>query len=195
MLLSWSSPVETVGQVTKAGVDWDRFGPGIVWTLVLGIIVALAKGQGGRLVHLLFRSDPSRAVDTLIETLESKEGRTRMRALMDDLYKERMQHIDAQLRLSLDLAQTNRQILEGVTESIKLQGAALRTVETQVRDLPQMTRVLSELTEATKAISTEMEGVNIWMSRMDERERMRERLERRSHNEPDHPHRRQGDGR
>lgn len=162
----------------------------MVWTLVVGIIAALARGQWPRLVHLGFRVEEERAADSVFRALESGSGRARLKTLMDELYAERMRLNDSALARAISVADANKQTLEGVTQSQLLQGAAIKEVSDKVREVPRLINALESLAETTANISKEMQAINLSMARIDEREKERER---RWHDERPHPGRRSND--
>lgn len=166
--------------------DWTEIAPAAVWTAIVAVVGILLRGQIARLVLKLLADEPGRTRDLIFDVLDTKTGHVRLRAMLDEVYADRIRRADEFHQISL----ANRDKLDAVVESQKMQGLALREVEDKMGELPRMTEALERVAEATAKISEEMQAVNLSMARIDEREKERER---RWHQEHPHPNRREGD--
>lgn len=173
-------------------MDWNLLFPAAVWTAVVAAVLLLLRGQIARLIVRSLDGERPHVLDLIIESLDSKAGRARIRVVLDDMYAQRIAENDRMLHEAIVTANANRDSLVQVVESQKLQGHNIADVQGKMHELPRITDALEALARSTQAIGEQMQAVNISMARIDEREKERDR-ERRWHQTHPHPQRREDD--
>lgn len=166
-----------------SGFDWGRIAPAAVWSAIITVILILLRGQIARLIVKLLREDQSHTLDLMLDTFDTKKGRTSLRALIDDIYADRIKRNEEFYQVAL----ANRDKLDAIGAAQHAQGSAIREMEGKMGELPRLSEAIEKMAEATQQISEEMAKVNISMARIDEREKERER---RYHDDPGNRHQR-----
>lgn len=179
-------------------IDWEKWGAPAVMITLIAFIVSWIKPALSNGLHYLWRADPSKAVETAMVVWKTDSGRLQMREYLREVLKEEL----ALSKRALDIAEANHDTLEQVKHTQTAQGITIKIIEDGIERVPQMTDALERIGESMKVFAEHMETVSDFMSRSDERERLRERYERgqlpeRRHRQSDepHPHDRMGDGR
>lgn len=175
-------------------VDWSRVGPWLLGSGILGVAWILIRWQASKITHMLFVAEPNRALDTVMDTLRSDKGRQQLLALNNELYAERIRVTDETLDDAVTVAHANRDALAAVSESQKLQGAAIHDITGKVADLPRFITAVESLSRSMGLIDDRLQKMNVSLERMDEREQERQRVEeRRWHEQRPNPGRRSKD--
>ncbi len=149
------------------GLDWNQYGPTIVWGVVIAVIGALVRGQWTNLV---------------MRAMESAEGKVRTKSVVDALYADRIRQNDELLAHAIDAARENGSKADSIDEKVEavaqiqqLQGSTLRDVERATNKIPEFTRALEAVAESNDRLSDTMQTMAIAFARMEEREKERER--------------------
>jgi hypothetical protein len=147
-------------------------GPDLQPWMAPAIVLTLAG-----LVWVLLRPAVIRFVFWL---LQSDDGRLRFRRYVEDEFDPEFTRWEA-----------TADTVEGLVESVTLQGSVLREVKEATKDLPSMTGAFNRLAKAIEDLTHQMERVDETVTRMEEREKMRYGgPERRGGHHPDTGHRR-----
>lgn len=185
------------GTCTMSSIDWEKWGAPAVLITLIAFVVSWIKPALSNGLHYLWRADPAKAVETAMVVWKTDAGRLQMREYLRDVLKEEL----ALSKKALDIAEANHDTLEQVKHTQIAQGVTMNQIEESVDKVPQMTDALQRIGESMKTFAEHMETVSDFMSRADERERLRERYERgqlpeRRHHQIDpHPHDRREDKR
>jgi hypothetical protein len=151
-------------------------GPDLQPWMAPAIVLTLAG-----LVWVLLRPGVIRFVFWL---LHSEDGRMRFRRLVEQEFEDEFVRWEA-----------TADTVEGLVESVTLQGSVLREVKEATKDLPSMTGAFNRLAKAIEDLTHQMERVDETVTRMEEREKMRYGPERRGSDRPDTGQRRRDEDR
>jgi hypothetical protein len=176
-------------------VDWNKWGAPAIILAVLGFVAAWIRPALLSLLHRLWRSDPARAVETALVVWKTDSGRLQMREYMKDILKEEF----AISQKALTIAEENKDVLAQVKFTQEALGISVNKIQESVQEVPKLTDALDRISDSMQAYADHMRTVSDFMSRSDERERLRERYERgtlpdrRHHQAEPHPNNREED--
>lgn len=178
-------------------IDWSKWGAPTVLLALAGLVLAWARPAMVSLLHYLLRYDQGKARETLLVVIRSEDGKLKIRAYMDDLLAHRWADIDLAKKTALE----NKDILAQVKFTQEAQAVSLKEIEVNIERLPGLADALDRMSQSMETFSERMENVADFMSRADERERIRDRYahgelpERRREQREPNPHTRQEDNR
>lgn len=176
-------------------IDWSKWGAPTVLLALAGLVLAWARPAMVSLLHYLLRYDEGKARETLLVVIRNEDGKLKIRAYMDDLLAHRWADIDLAKKTALE----NKDILAQVRFTQNAQAVSLKEIEVNIERLPGLADALDRMSQSMETFSERMENVADFMSRADERERLRDRynhgeLPNRRHEQREpHPQHRQED--
>lgn len=176
-----------------------RFVMPVLLTILVGALTWIAVPVFVKLVHHFFAREPERATDTVIEALATKSGKVRLKALMEDIFEYELQEREQRIATNegrtdraIGIAEANHDRLEQIDLTTKTHSMELKAITGSLVEVPRMGEALDRISKSIESFATEMRGVHDFMSRSDERERIRTEERRLGQSNP-HPNRRMGE--
>lgn len=154
---------------------------------------AISRPWWSRLVFKLQRDEPERALAHLFDLLDTPDGQIR--------FRDYLRRTDAELiaRIEMNTAAVSRiqDSFEAFEAIQNAHGVQLADIKEQIETVPRLTEAVDRLSTAfermAETLTTEFKAINNQLSRIDEREKERQRAERRIGQVPTPHRRREGD--